>query len=71
MRQLTETVEELERRTIGLRSLTEQIDTITPGGRLVFHILGALAEIERAIIRERTNASLKAARARGRIGGSP
>lgn len=71
MRQLIETVEELERRKIGLRSLTEQIDTTTPGGRLVFHIFGALAEFERAIIRERTTAGLKAARERGRVGGRP
>lgn len=71
MRQLIETVEELERRKIGFRSLTEQIDTTTPGGRLVFHIFGALAEFERAIIRERTTAGLKAARERGRVGGRP
>lgn len=71
MRQLIETVEELERRKIGLRSLTEQIDTATAGGRLVFHIFGALAEFERAIIRERTTAGLKAARDRGRVGGRP
>src|SRR5215210_8353336 len=49
IRQLIETVEELERRKIGLRSLTEAIDTTTPGGRLVFHIFGALAEFDRAI----------------------
>ncbi len=71
MRQLIETVEELERRKIGLLSLTEQIDTATAGGRLVFHIFGALAEFERAIIRERTTAGLKAARDRGRVGGRP
>ena len=71
MRQLIETVEELERRSIGLRSLTEQIDTATAGGRLIFHIFGALAEFERALIRERTTAGLKAARDRGRVGGRP
>jgi DNA invertase Pin-like site-specific DNA recombinase len=71
MRQLIETVEELERRNIGLRSLTEQLDTTTPGGRLVFHLFGALAEFERAVIRERTTAGLRAARERGRIGGRP
>ena len=71
LRQLIETVEELEEKGIGLKSLTEDIDTGTSGGRLVFHIFGALAEFERAIIRERTTAGLAAARARGRIGGRP
>src|SRR5437660_8219316 len=52
-------------------SLTEQIDTTTPGGKLIFHLMGALAEFERDLIRERTNAGLAAARARGRIGGRP
>lgn len=66
IRQLIEIGEELERRQIGLRSLTEQIDTTTPDGRLVFHIFGALAEFERALIRERTSTGLKAARERGR-----
>jgi DNA invertase Pin-like site-specific DNA recombinase len=65
LRQLIETVEDLEGRKVGLRSLTEQIDTTTPGGRLVFHIFAALAEFERGIIRERTVAGLAAARARG------
>ena len=55
----------------GLRSLTEAIDTSTPGGTLVFHLFGALAEFERSIIRERTRAGLAAARARGRMGGRP
>ena len=67
--QLIDTVAKLEARKIGLRSLTEAIDTTTPGGRLVFHIFGALAEFERSLIRERTHAGLAAARARGRIGG--
>ena len=71
MKQLIETVEGLEAETIGFRSLTEAIDTTTPGGRLVFHIFGALAEFERSIIRERTRAGLDAARARGRTGGRP
>ncbi len=53
------------------RSLTEPIDTTTPGGKLVFHVLGALAEFERDLIRERTHAGLAAARARGRTGGRP
>ena len=71
IKQLIETVEHLERREIGFRSLTEQIDTTTAGGRLIFHIFGALAEFERSIIRERSRAGLEAARARGRIGGRP
>jgi DNA invertase Pin-like site-specific DNA recombinase len=49
----------------------EKIDTITYGGKLIFHVFGALAEFERELIRERTNAGLKAARARGRLGGRP
>ena len=71
VKQLIETVEGLEDQQIGFRSLTEAIDTTTPGGKLVFHIFGALAEFERAIIRERTRAGLEAARARGRKGGRP
>ena len=71
MRQLIETVEDLQARGIELRSLTESIDTATPGGRLVFHIFGALAEFERAVIRERTSAGLQAARERGKKGGRP
>lgn len=71
MRQLIETVENLQSRGIELRSLTESIDTTTPGGRLVFHIFGALAEFERAVIRERTSAGLLAARERGKKGGRP
>ena len=71
IKQLIETVEHLERREIGFRSLTEQIDTTTAGGRLIFHIFGALAEFERSILRERSRAGLEAARARGRIGGRP
>lgn len=71
MRQLIETVEDLERRGIGFRSLTEAIDTTTASGRLVFHIMGALGEFERNLIRERTKAGLDAARARGRLGGRP
>ena len=71
LKQLIETVEMLEERSVGFRSLTENIDTTTSGGRLIFHIFGALAEFERSIIRERTKAGLDAARARGRVGGRP
>jgi len=71
MKQLIETVEGLEARGIGFRSLTEAIDTTTPGGKLTFHIFGALAEFERSLIRERTSAGLAAARARGRVSGRP
>ena len=71
VKQLIETVEGLEAQGIGFRSLTEAIDTTTSGGKLVFHIFGALAEFERSIIRERTRAGLDAARARGRTGGRP
>ncbi len=68
---LLETVDNLDRRGVGFVSLTENIDTVTAGGRLVLHIFGALAEFERAIIHERTLAGLEAARSRGRIGGRP
>nr|WP_294548524.1 recombinase family protein [uncultured Rhodopila sp.] len=71
MKQLIETVEKMEARQIGFRSLTEAIDTTTAGGRLVFHVFAALAEFERSVIRERTTAGLAAARARGRKGGRP
>jgi len=68
---LIELMTVLEEREIGFRSLSEQIDTTTSGGKLVFHIFGALAEFERELIRERTRAGLAAARARGRQGGRP
>ncbi len=71
LRHLIETVADLERRSVAFVSLTEQIDTSTPGGKLVFHLFGALAEFERDLIRERTLAGLAAARARGRTGGRP
>jgi len=71
MKQLIETVEGMAARGVGFRSMTEAIDTTTAGGKLVFHIFGALAEFERSIIRERTNAGLRAARDRGRLGGRP
>jgi DNA invertase Pin-like site-specific DNA recombinase len=69
--QLIETVAHLEAEGIGFRSVTEAIDTTTAGGKLIFHIFGALAEFERSVIRERTRAGLKAARDRGRTGGRP
>ena len=71
LRHLIETITGLHSRGIGFKSLTEQIDTTTSGGKLIFHIFGALAEFERDIIRERTQAGLAAARARGRQGGRP
>lgn len=71
LRHLTEIAERLERRGIALRSLTESIDTGTPSGRFLFHILGALGQMEREIVVERTRAGLRAAAARGRRGGRP
>ncbi len=69
MSHLIATVSELENRGVGLHSLTEQIDTTTSGGRLIFHLFGALGQFERDLIRERTTAGLKAAATRGRRGG--
>ena len=66
---LLELVTRLESNGIGLNSLNEQIRTDTPSGTLIFHIFAALAEFERNLIRERTNAGLAAARKRGRKGG--
>jgi DNA invertase Pin-like site-specific DNA recombinase len=68
---LITTMTGLEERGIGFKSLTENIDTTTSSGKLIFHIFGALAEFERNLIRERTQAGLSAARARGRKGGRP
>ena len=68
---LVETVRDLAARDVGFKSLQESIDTTTSGGKLIFHIFASLAEFERDIIRERTNAGLAAARARGRKGGRP
>ena len=66
---LIELIRELGERGAGFRSLSESIDTTTAGGRLVFHMMGALAEFERALIQERTRAGMRAARARGaRVG---
>jgi len=71
LRHLIDTLTDLDAGGVGFRSLTESIDTTTVGGRLVFHIFGALAEFERDLVRSRTNAGLYAARARGRLGGRP
>lgn len=71
LKHLIELLTHLDQHQIGFKSLTEQIDTTTPGGKLIFHLMGALAEFERDLIQERTNAGLAAARARGRIGGRP
>jgi DNA invertase Pin-like site-specific DNA recombinase len=71
LKHLIEVVTLLNEKSIGFRSLQESIDTTTPGGKLIFHVFGALAEFEREIIRERTRAGLTAARARGRKGGRP
>jgi len=66
---LIETIGALEARGVGFRSLSEAIDTTTSGGRLIFHVFGALGQFERDLIRERTRAGLRAAAARGRKGG--
>src|SRR5438034_10935485 len=71
LKHLIETITELNNRKIGFKSIQENIDTTTSGGKLFFHIFGALAEFERDIIRERTKAGLSAARSRGRLGGRP
>jgi DNA invertase Pin-like site-specific DNA recombinase len=71
LKDLIEIVTALEHRGIGFKSLQESMDTTTPGGKLIFHVFAALAEFERGIIRERTQAGLHAARARGRQGGRP
>ena len=71
LKDLIEIVQALEARSIGFRSLTESIDTTTPGGKLIFHVFGALAEFEREIIKQGVNAGLASARERGRIGGRP
>jgi DNA invertase Pin-like site-specific DNA recombinase len=71
LKHLIETITELNQRGIGFKSIQENIDTTTSGGKLVFHLFGALAEFERDIIKERTQAGLTAARARGRTGGRP
>lgn len=71
LKDLIEMVTLLESKKVGLKSLQEMLDTSSPSGKLVFHVFGALAEFERNLIRERTQAGLNAARARGRKGGRP
>lgn len=71
VRQLVEFAAQLQNLGIHLASLTDGIDTATPAGRFFFHVMAALAEMERDLIRERTTAGLEAARARGRLGGRP
>jgi DNA invertase Pin-like site-specific DNA recombinase len=71
LKTLIATAEDLAQRGVGLVSLTENIDTTTPGGVLVFHVFGAIAQFERALILERTTAGLAEARRRGRKGGRP
>ena len=71
LRHLIEVINLLNDRDCFFRSLQENIDTGSSGGKLIFHVFGALAEFERDIIRDRTNAGLSAARSRGRVGGRP
>ena len=71
LKDLIETINTLKERGVGFRCLTQQLDTTTAGGMLVFQIFGAMAEFERSLIQERTQAGLQAARARGRLGGRP
>jgi DNA invertase Pin-like site-specific DNA recombinase len=71
IQELIHLVDVIHAKGAGFKSLTENMDTTTPGGKLVFHFFAALAEFERDIIQERTRAGLAAARARGRIGGRP
>lgn len=71
IRHLLDLGEELQRRNIGLKSLTEAVDTTTPQGRFLYSLLAGLSQMEVELLRERTRAGLAAARARGRIGGRP
>jgi len=71
LKDLIQKVSDIESKDIGLKSIHESIDTTSSSGKLIFHIFGALAEFERNLIRERTHAGLKAARARGKMGGRP
>jgi DNA invertase Pin-like site-specific DNA recombinase len=71
LKDLIALAEGLDKRGVGLKSLKEALDTTSSGGRLIFHMFAALAEFERDLVRERTQAGLTAARARGRLGGRP
>lgn len=71
LKHLIETINLLHKKKVGFVSLQESIDTTTSGGKLIFHVFGALAEFEREIIRDRTRAGLVSARSRGRLGGRP
>jgi len=71
IKQLIQLINDFKTNGVSFKSLTESIDTSTPGGALVFHIFGALAEFERELISERTKAGLLNAKARGRFGGRP
>ena len=71
LRNLVDLVARLDDMEVGFKSLQESMDTSSTGGRLIFHVFAALAEFERNVIRDRTNAGLAAARARGRVGGRP
>ena len=71
LKHLIAEIQEFQQRGIGFKSLQENIDTLSSGGKLFFHIFAAIAEFERDLIRERTQAGLAAARARGRLGGRP
>ena len=71
LKHLIQVLNQLDERGVYVKSIQESLDTSTPGGKLIFHVFGALAEFERDIIRERTMAGLAAARARGRKGGRP
>jgi DNA invertase Pin-like site-specific DNA recombinase len=71
LKHLIQVMQLLDERGVYFKSVQENLDTSTPGGKLIFHVFGALAEFERDIIRERTLAGLASARARGRVGGRP
>ena len=71
LKHLIETINHLQSNGVGFVSLQESIDTTTSGGKLVFHVFGALAEFERELIRDRTLAGMKAARDRGALIGRP
>lgn len=69
LRDLLDQINALDERGVGFKSLGDNLDTTSPGGRLIFHVFGAMAQYERDMLSERTRAGLKAARARGRVGG--